>query len=91
LGEDEAVKQKTYYNLGNSLYKFGAAKEEINPEMTVKAFEESVKSFEKAVQLDEEDADAKSNYNFLVNEIERVKAKLEKQQSKQCPHTRPSR
>ena len=85
LSENDEVKQKAYYNLGNSLYKLGLENEDLETEAAIKALEASVQGFEKSIELNMEDEDAKNNHAFVLKEIERVKKKLMQKESKQCP------
>ncbi len=68
-GEKE-LSQKSYYNLGNTYYHMGKLKE-------------SVESFEKAVELDPTDEDAKHNLEFVREEIKRRLEEQKKNQQKQ--------
>lgn len=79
LTEDEQLKQKSFYNLGNSLYKNGVAREESDLNFAVDSLEKSLKQYEQAMSLDAKDTDAKNNYEFVQKELERLKKKQEEQ------------
>lgn len=81
LSENKTLKQKAFYNLGNSLYKSGIAKEDKNVDDAIKHLEESVQQLQSAVGLDPKDEDAKSNLEFVRKELERLKKKKQQQQS----------
>jgi len=86
LGEDDALKKKAYYNLGNSLYGFGISKEEEDLQTAVASLEKGIGEYEKVIASDPEDEDAKNNYEYVKKELERLKEKMEKQKSDgQCP------
>lgn len=87
LSEDKKLKQKAFYNLGNSFYKSGIAEEARHIDQAVSDVTESVKHLESAVGLNAEDQEAKDNYTFVQKELERLKKKQEEQKdSKFCPH-----
>ncbi|MBI3848674.1 MAG: VWA domain-containing protein [Verrucomicrobia bacterium] len=68
---DLQMQQRGYYNLGNTLYQLG----ENNPDPTkkIEAWENSVKSFDSALQLNPQDADAKFNSEFVKKKLEELK------------------
>ena len=78
--KDLQIQQRSYYNLGNTLYQLG----ENNPDPAKKteAWENSVKSFDSALKLNPRDADAKFNYEFVKKKLEELK-KQQQQQGKQ--------
>jgi len=83
LGKDEALIQKAYYNLGNSLYNQGLNKEGEDAINAVKLLEESIGEYEKALNLDTEDEQVKKNHKFVSKELARIKKKLEQQKQQQ--------
>ncbi|MBU6399106.1 MAG: VWA domain-containing protein [Verrucomicrobia bacterium] len=78
---DLPLQQRTYYNLGNTLYRLG----EHAPELSRKsqAWEESVKSYEAALQLDPRDADAKYNLDLVKKRLEQLKQQQSQSQKSQ--------
>lgn len=87
LNEDDSLKQKAYYNLGNTYYQLGLANEEQDLKQATTLLESSIGEFEKSMALDLEDQDAKHNHDFVKKELVRLKKLLEKQEqeNKQCP------
>ena len=85
LSEEESLRQSAYYNLGNTFYQSGIAKEEDDLNFAIQSLEQSLKQYKKALEIAEEDADAKHNYKFVKKELERLKKKAQNQQSKTCP------
>ncbi len=85
LHVDPALQQKAFYNLGNCAYKQGK-------------LEAAVAYFQKAVELDPQDTDAKANLEFVRQEIrkrihdaqERQKQQESGQEEKQAPPQGPS-
>jgi Ca-activated chloride channel family protein len=74
IAEDLPLQQRAYYNLGNAQYRQG--ENETNLERKQSNWQQALKSYEQALQLDSKDADAKFNYDL-------VKAKLEELQQQQ--------
>ncbi len=80
--EDLKLQQDDYYNLGNSQYRIGQKTEKSNTEQTIKTWEQSVQSYEAALQLKGDDADAKYNRDLVKRKLEELK-KQQQQQQKQ--------
>jgi len=80
VSEDESLEHKSSYNIGNAKYKFGIGFEESNLAMAVDLLKQSLRHYERAMELDTEDEDAKFNYEFVKKELERLQEKMEKQQ-----------
>lgn len=72
------LQQQTFYNLGDTQYRIGQQTEKANPQETIQAWQQALRSYESAMQLKKDDADAKFNYEF-------VKKKLEELQKQQRP------
>ncbi len=83
-GEDEDLSQQTSYNLANSEYMYGASKEESNLQEAIDLLIESIRHYEKALELDKEDKDAIFNYEYVKKELKRLQEK-QKQQEKTQP------
>lgn len=81
LTDNEARKGKVNYNLGNALYKFGISQENKNLNQAIQSLEQSLGHYEKALQFDPKDKDAQYNYEFVKNELERLKKKQQEQKS----------
>jgi Ca-activated chloride channel homolog len=75
------IQQNAYYNLGNTKYRLGQKTEKENPQETIKTWEESVKSYDTALQIKADDPDAKHNRDFVKRKIEQLKK--QEDQSKQ--------
>jgi len=83
LGDDKIIQTKAHYNLGNSLYKSGVAKENTDLNAAVQSLEQALGYYEKVMAADQKDEDAKFNYEFVKKELERLKEKLKRQQQEQ--------
>ncbi len=79
--EDLSLQQKTYYNLGNSLYRTGQGTLEKDPKTTIKTWEQSVKAYQDTLALNPQDSDA--NYNKTL--VEKKLEDLKKQQDQKNP------
>lgn len=89
LSEDDALKQKAYYNLGNNFYQEGKQQENLGDfQRAVSLMEKSLGQFERALALDEADADAQHNYGFVQKEIKRLR-ELMQQQPQQGQNNKP--
>lgn len=79
--QDLKLQQKAYYNLGNSQFQLGD--KAAAPEEKIAHWEESLKHFGSALQLQPEDSDAKHNQAFVQRLLEELKKQQPKQSSKQ--------
>jgi Ca-activated chloride channel family protein len=80
LGSDDpALQQKAYYNIGNTEYRVGQKTVKAAPQETIKAWQSAVQSYDAALKLKADDADAKFNRDFVEKKLE----KLEKEQPPQ--------
>ncbi len=70
---DLKIQQRSYYNLGNSLYRQGQTTLEDDPEGTIKTWDASVKAYEDALALDPEDEDAEFNKKLVEKKLEELK------------------
>ena len=75
-----AAQEDAYYDLGNTLYRTGQKTEQSNPQQTIQTWEQAVKTYDAALQLRANDADAKYNRDFVKRKLEELKKKQEQQQ-----------
>ena len=78
---DLSLQERTYYNLGNSLYRTGQASLEKDSKATIKTWEEAVKAYQDVLSLNPEDQDAEFNKAIVSKKLEELK----KQQNQQDP------
>ena len=71
--EKVPLQQEAYYNLGNTKYRLGQKTEKENPQETIKTWDQAVKSYDAALQIKADDADAKHNRDFVQQKIEQLK------------------
>jgi len=81
--EQVPLQQQAYYNLGNTKYRLGQKAERENPQETIKTWEQAVKSYDAALQIKDDDADAKHNRDFVQQKIEQLKKQEEQKKQDQ--------
>ena len=82
------AQEDAYYNLGNTLYRTGQKTAQSKPEETIKTWEQSVKTYDAALQLHATDADAKYNRDFVQKKLDELK-KQQKQKQQQDQKNQP--
>jgi Ca-activated chloride channel family protein len=80
VSEDESLQQKASYNTGNAKYKYGISQEGSDINSAVDLLKQSLRHYEKAIELDPKDEDAKYNHEFVQKELERLEQKQQQQQ-----------
>ena len=90
LTEDDELRQKVFYNMGNAMYKAGIEHENSDINGAVNALEQSLNSIESSLALDQEDDDAKYNYDFVKKELERLR-KIQKKEEQKCDNPKDSK
>jgi len=81
--DDLSLQQDDYYNLGNTQYRLGQKTEKANPQETIKTWEQSVQSYEAALQLKPTDTDAKYNRDLVKRKLEQLKKQEQQKQDQQ--------
>jgi tetratricopeptide (TPR) repeat protein len=81
LSDDERLKLKAYYNSGNALYKVGMSEEQKgSAALAIPPVENSLKQYERALEINENDEDTKHNYGFVQAELKRLQEKKQQEQ-----------
>lgn len=80
LSDDASLRERAYYNLGNSFYKSGIEKEKTDINAAITALRESLRHLAGALALDKKDQDAQYNYDFVNKELERLREEQQRQQ-----------
>ena len=83
LSDQASIRQKAHYNLGNTFYQSGLKYEQGHLENAISFLEKSVVEYQRALELNPKDSDAKDNVDFVKKELERLKKKLKEQKSQQ--------
>ncbi len=76
------LQQQVFYSLGNAEYRLGQQTEKTNPKQTIQFWKQALQSYENAIKLKADDADAKFNDEFVKKKLEELE-KQQKQESKQ--------
>jgi Ca-activated chloride channel family protein len=80
---DIPVQQGAYYDLGNTQYRLGEKMVQSNPQETIKTWQDAVKSYDAALQLKTDDADAKYNRDLVQRKLEALQKKEEDKKKQQ--------
>ena len=81
LSDDDHLRQKAYYNSGNALYKIGIVEERKgSATAAISPVEQSLKQYERALEIDEYDEDTKHNYAFVQKELKRLQEVQQQEQ-----------
>jgi Ca-activated chloride channel family protein len=75
--EDLALQEQSFYNLGNAHYRLGEEGED--PSKKQGNWEQAINSYESALKLSPNDADAKHNLEFVKKKLEELKQQQQKQ------------
>ena len=78
---DLALQQRAYYNLGNTLYRDGEQDQETNQK--IEKWGAALQSYDSALALDPQDADAKYNLEFVQKKLEELKKQQQDQKQDQ--------
>jgi Ca-activated chloride channel family protein len=78
--EQLPVQQSAFYNLGNAQYRIGQKTELANPQETIKTWQSAVQSYEAALQIKPDDADAKYNRDLVKRKLEQLQRRQQQQQ-----------
>jgi Ca-activated chloride channel family protein len=77
---DRALQQRTLYNLGNADFRLGQSQ----PQQAQQLWQRALKSYESALAIDPNDADAKFNHEYVKKKLEELKKQQQqRQQQKQ--------
>ncbi len=79
--EDESLQQRSWYNLGNTVFNQGEAAP--SPDKKSEAWKNALKLYEKAIEMNAEDADAKHNRDFVKYRLEELEKQQEQQKQEQ--------
>ena len=70
--EKVPLQQGAYYNFGNTLYRLGQQTEKNDAQKTSQAWQQAVASYEAALKLNPNDADAAYNRDFVKKKLEQL-------------------
>lgn len=78
--DDIELQKKSYYNLGNALYRKGEQSQQADPKKTIDAWEQSLESYKGALALDKDNKDAQFNHDLVNKKLEQLRQQQESQQ-----------
>lgn len=81
--QNKGLESKAAYNIGNSLFKQAQAKQKSGLSESLDLLNESLTYYQRAIELDQKDQDAKFNYELTAAKLEKLKKDLEKQRQEQ--------
>src|SRR5208337_4483532 len=73
---DRALQQRALYNLGNADFRLGQSQ----PKQAQQLWQRALKSYENALAIEPNDADAKFNHEFVKKKLEELKQQQQQQQ-----------
>jgi len=73
---DRTLQQRSLYNLGNADFRLGQSQ----PKQAQQLWQRALKSYESALAIDPNDADAKFNHEFVKKKLEELKKQQQQQQ-----------
>lgn len=79
--QDKNTEAKTAYNIGNCLFKLSQASEEKQAENALNALKEALVYYQRAIELNQKDEDAKFNYEIADRKLEMLKQQLRDQKN----------
>ncbi|NQT06864.1 MAG: hypothetical protein HQ575_04915 [Candidatus Omnitrophica bacterium] len=81
--EDVGLEADSNYNIGNAKYRLGRSIENKDLDRTIKLLGESLDYYNRTIELNGEDEDAKLNYAFVEKVLEELKKKIEEEKKKE--------
>lgn len=81
--DEVSVQQNAYYSLGNTRYRLGQQTEQTDPQKTIQVWQEAVKSYDAALQIDPKDEDARFNRDLVKRKLERLQQRQQQPQKQQ--------
>jgi Ca-activated chloride channel family protein len=80
---DVPLQQSAYYNLGNTQFRIGQEAEKTKPDDAIKTWQQAVKSYDAALQIKPDDADAKFNRDLVQQKLQQLQQQQQQQQQQQ--------
>lgn len=77
------VQQQAYYDMGNTQYRVGQKTEKSSPQETIKTWQGAIQSYDAALKLKADDADAKFNRDFVQKKLDELQKQQQQKQDQQ--------
>lgn len=81
--DNPELEAKANYNIGNSKYKIGKMTEQGKQGTVARLYREALEYYKRAIELDQEDGDAKFNYEYVKKELDSLLSKNQQKQQQQ--------
>lgn len=81
--QNRHLEQWTNYNLGNSYFEDARNAEEKNPQAALLQYRNALEFFRRAIEIDNQDKDAKYNFELTARKIKALEQKIKEQQKEQ--------
>ncbi|MFV0436645.1 MAG: VWA domain-containing protein [Desulfopila sp.] len=78
--DDLSLQQKAYYNRGNAQFQKGVESRQDDPQATIDSWQEALDSYDGALHLDPQDAQARDNRDYVAKKLAELKQQQQKQQ-----------
>jgi len=91
IAEDPLLEAKASYNMGNSKYRMGKLKVNMDLSNAVSLYRQALEYYKRAIELDPKNTDAKYNYEFVEKELKVLLDKLKHQKQKKQQQSQQSK
>ncbi len=81
LSDNPEIEEKAAYNIGNSKYRLGRLKMNTDLASTVNLYREALDYYKRAIELNQNNTNAKYNHEFVEKELKALLDKLKQQSS----------
>ena len=82
LSDNPDIEAKAAYNIGNSKFRLGKLKENTDLASAINLYREALDYYKRAIELNQDDTNAKYNHEFVEKELKVLLDKLKQQQEK---------
>ncbi len=83
LTDDQPLKEKAHYNLGNTFFQSGMVQKDKDAKAAIGELEKATEQYESALAIDDKDDQAKNNLDVTRKKIEELKKFLQQQKQQQ--------
>ena len=80
---DLSLQQRTYYNLGNALYRLGQASAQEDAKQTIERWKDAIKAYDDALALRSDDEDARYNRDLVKKKLDELQQQQPQDQQQQ--------
>ena len=80
LSDNAGIEEKAAYNIGNSKFRLGRLRVNTDLPSAINLYRQALDYYKRSIELNQDNADAKYNYEFVEKELEILLDKLKQQQ-----------